>query len=515
MRFSALFLLALVGCSTASGQPEVVPDPIRAIMSRPRYAQASWSLLVNDLDSGQTYYSLNADRRSLTGSTRKLFSVGLALKTLGSQHRRTTQVFRQPNGDLVLVADGDLCFGGRRLDPDTIQFTDFDHNDANGLGTAILNPQDPLEGLNQLAAQVRAAGVTQVTGEVVVDDRLFEPYRVPNGNLLVSPMMVNENQVDVTLTPTAPGQNVTLEFRPQTSAFQVNSSVVSASPESVQFSDNRLVLPGVTVGQVSGNLPADYRAPLTNLPAYVGTFRVEDPAAFARTAFIDALRRQGVSVSAPSLGPNPVAHLPSSAYFDGNRVAQFVSTPFRQDAKLVLKVSLNLGANLSLSLLGLQEGERTREGALAAERRLLIRDVGLREEQFLFPTNGSGTPDSEASPRALVQLLTHMARTPVAADFQASLPILGVDGSLATSGLNLSGRGHVFAKPGTTISADADGKLQLKAQNLAGYIETRSGRKLAYALMVNNAGPVEDLARDVGQVFEDEATISSLIYESF
>jgi D-alanyl-D-alanine carboxypeptidase len=48
----------------------------------------------------------------------------------------------------------------------------------------------------------------------------------------------------------------------------------------------------------------------------------------------------------------------------------------------------------------------------------------------------------------------------------------------------------VFAKPGTTISPNANGDLELKAQNLAGYIKTKSGRTVAYALMVNNAGPV-------------------------
>ena len=71
-----------------------------------------------------------------------------------------------------------------------------------------------------------------------------------------------------------------------------------------------------------------------------------------------------------------------------------------------------------------------------------------------------------------------------------------------------------MAKPGTTVGPAESGEgLVLVAQNLAGYIETASGRKVAYALMVNDAGPVNDLAIDVGQVLEDEAAISSLIYE--
>ena len=84
------------------------------------------------------------------------------------QVRFTTPVYRQGTvddkgvltGDLILVPAGDLTLGGRLNDDGTIAFTDFDHNDANNLGTAILPPQDPLHGLDSLARQVRASGIT-------------------------------------------------------------------------------------------------------------------------------------------------------------------------------------------------------------------------------------------------------------------------------------------------------------------------------------------------------------------
>jgi hypothetical protein len=38
---------------------------------------------------------------------------------------------------------------------------------------------------------------------VIVDDRLFDAFRVPNGNVLISPILVNENLIDVTLAPGA------------------------------------------------------------------------------------------------------------------------------------------------------------------------------------------------------------------------------------------------------------------------------------------------------------------------
>ena len=255
-----------------------------------------------------------------------------------------------------------------------------------------------------------------------------------------------------------------------------------------------------------------HRQPLTHLNSYVGTFRVEDPAAFARVAFAEALARHGVTVTQNALTTS--APLPIGTPALSDQVASYTSAPYSETARLVLKVSLNLGANTALSLFGLEKGERTIAGALAAERTALTQQYGLDPESFYFPTNGSGSPDSEASPTALVNFLIAMNRSSVAAEYLNSLPILGVDGSLSATGTTLPGKGHVFAKTGTTVAPDAGGDLQLKAQCLAGFIETKSGRKVAYALMVNDAGPVTDIETDVGGVFEDEGVISSLIYES-
>src|SRR5260370_21950124 len=161
-------------------------------MQQPRYSGASWGLRVADLDSGTVIYNLNSDGLLLTGSVRKLFSVGVAINELGADHRFKTPVFRRGevdaagtlNGDLVLVAKGDLTMGGRDNGDDTVAVTDFDHCDANNLGSAILTKPDPLAGLDKLAAQVAASGISKVSGDVIVDARLFTPFRVPHNLLL-------------------------------------------------------------------------------------------------------------------------------------------------------------------------------------------------------------------------------------------------------------------------------------------------------------------------------------------
>jgi D-alanyl-D-alanine carboxypeptidase/D-alanyl-D-alanine-endopeptidase (penicillin-binding protein 4) len=282
----------------------------------------------------------------------------------------------------------------------------------------------------------------------------------------------------------------------------VTNQVVTGDPgteESVQFSGDRLTAGVGNTGIVSGSPPSDYAAALNGQEGYVDTFRVEDPDAFARTAFIEALQRAGVKVDSASPVANPTNLLPDEIPL-GTEVARYTSAPYDQVAKLVLKV-------------GLEQGEHTVKGALAAERRVLTQEFDIDPSLFNFPTNGSGSPDSQAAPRALAQWLAIVRKDEVGATFQQALPILGVDGSLSGTGKKLPGRGRIFAKTGTTVGPGTDGKPHLVAQCLAGYIETQAGRRVAYALMVNNAGPLKQLI-DVTEVFEDQAVISNAIFEA-
>jgi D-alanyl-D-alanine carboxypeptidase/D-alanyl-D-alanine-endopeptidase (penicillin-binding protein 4) len=258
---------------------------------------------------------------------------------------------------------------------------------------------------------------------------------------------------------------------------------------------------------ISGTIPVGYRAPLSGYRTFVGTFRIGDPESYARIAFIEALKRAGVSVSARKIKKNPVRKLSKSrSYPTASQVARFVSATLADQAALILHVSLNLGANLELTNYGLTFGKRTIKGALAVERRTLIHQFGISGRAFNFPTNGSGSPDSLASPRAEVQILRAMSRTKVARAYRRALCIVGVSGSLATVGTNLSGRGHIFAKPGTTV--DGTG---LHAQVLAGYIDAKSGRKYAFAAFVNNFGAISSFA-DVIKVMDVEAAIANVVY---
>ncbi|MCZ6864652.1 MAG: D-alanyl-D-alanine carboxypeptidase, partial [Candidatus Dadabacteria bacterium] len=118
---SIISILSVGGCNKNSNQAQPIPDEILSIMNKPRYADAVWSLRVIDLDTGELIYNLEPNLVLLTGSLRKAFSSGLSLNELGADHRFKTPVHRQGEvdgdgtlqGNLILVADGDLTLGGR------------------------------------------------------------------------------------------------------------------------------------------------------------------------------------------------------------------------------------------------------------------------------------------------------------------------------------------------------------------------------------------------------------------
>jgi D-alanyl-D-alanine carboxypeptidase/D-alanyl-D-alanine-endopeptidase (penicillin-binding protein 4) len=271
-----------------------------------------------------------------------------------------------------------------------------------------------------------------------------------------------------------------------------------------------------TVGIVSGNIPADYKPSLPGVPTMVQTFTIADPSAYLRTVFIEALNRAGVEVAAAAVGPNPSARLPAQGtYKDADKVAEFVSPPYGEYANLILKVSHNLGANLSLMLHGLTMGATTRDTALAAERKTLTTTFNLPNDGFDFPTNGSGSPDSQATPETMVTLLQEMQKTPVAKVYFDAMPILGVDGSLQSVGVDppdpiiAPGIGHVFAKTGTTVD-----QTGLKAQVFGGYFDGKSGKRYAYVVYVNHVTTISSIA-DVIAVFAAEGQISAILHDKY
>lgn len=471
---------------------------LEAVINGPDYKHAHWGILVVDLESGKPVYELNADKLFAPASVTKLYSVAAALEVLGADHRFQTPVYRRGEldsagnlqGDLILVASGDLTMGGRTNKDGRIAFKDSDHTYANGNTTAELTEPNPLAGLDELSQQVAASGIKRIRGDLLIDDRLFDKAEgTGSGPGRLTPIMINDNLIDIVITPASEGAPALVKTRPDTAAFQIDAQVETVAKDKSLTIQITSPSPGRLV--VRGKMPVEHK-PL------VRVHEVEDAASFARTLFIEALRRRGVTIDASPLAANPATRLPERGAVEKlPRVALLTSPPFAENAKLVLKVSHNLHASTLPLLIAVKNDKRTLEEGLRLQGDRLAK-IGVDVKTISFGGGAGGSRADYTTPSATVQLLRQMAKRADFPSYEAALPVLGVDGTLASVVTNESpAKGKVRAKTGTLSWKNTmnDSHL-LTSKALAGYLTTASNRKLAFAMFVNNthlAKPTETI----------------------
>jgi serine-type D-Ala-D-Ala carboxypeptidase/endopeptidase (penicillin-binding protein 4) len=482
---------SLIACGVLLLFPAVRADDdlaskINAVIHGPDYRQARWGILVVDAESGRTVYEHNPDQLFLPASTTKLYSCAAALGALGPDYKFETRVYQRGTttdgrltGDLILVASGDPTLGGRTDANGKMAFKDHDHIYANFTPGAALTDTDPLAGLNNLARQVKEAGIRQVDGEVLIDDRLFAKNRGSgSGPDLLTPIVVNDNVIDILVSPAArAGDPARVLIRPETPFIQIDAQM-----ETVPEGRSPLVHvhnAGPQRCVVRG------RVPLRSKPLLC-IFPVDDPTAFARALFIEALQRAGVKVSASEL-QQPQTALPEKARYDHlKRVAGFTSPPLSEVIKVTLKVSHNLYASMLPILAAVPKGKGTLTEGLHLQRQFLV-DMGVPVDTISFGGGAGGSSADMVTPRATVALLQAMAKRPDYPAYLAGLPILGVDGTLVDAvGADSPARGKVHAKTGTLLWHDAmNGRTLLTSKALAGTLTTARGRHLTVATFVN------------------------------
>jgi serine-type D-Ala-D-Ala carboxypeptidase/endopeptidase (penicillin-binding protein 4) len=245
----------------------------------------------------------------------------------------------------------------------------------------------------------------------------------------------------------------------------------------------------------------------------INTYAFADPARFARTAFIEALRRAGVSVTANPIAENDVAALPAKAAVGTlPAVASLKSLPLSEEARYVLKVSYNRGAQTFICRLAVAAGSTDCADGLAEAARIW-KNAGLDTKGAVL-IDGSGLPGNLITADNEVALQRIMGKRPDAKAWQATLPILGKDGSLAMVQPDSPAAGKVHAKTGTLGQGDIfNNRLLLPTKALGGYIEAASGRRLAFTIIVTNG-----VFSDIEGVFaanDDVGKIAALIQQAY
>ncbi|MGH7738252.1 MAG: D-alanyl-D-alanine carboxypeptidase/D-alanyl-D-alanine endopeptidase [Candidatus Tyrphobacter sp.] len=487
---------AIAACAAllaAAPSPQRGTDRLREaighLITRPQYTRGFFGIAVYDLDDARTIYALNARRLFVPASTTKTLTEGTALGVLGPNFRFTTPVYRTGpvndgvlDGDLVVVASGDPDISQRIQPNGTLAFENQDHAYDGSPETKAV-PGDPVAVLRDLARQVAARGIRRVTGRVVVDASLFPDGGAEGGTgTEIDPMILNDNLVDVIIAPGARvGDPATVvSISPQTPYARFVDTATTAGAHV----DDTLAMNDAGDGHGGKIVTISGTVKVTDKPTLYA-YRVSNPPRFAEDAFSLALRDAGVAIADPPVDAPFDRAAYAASYTPANLVAQHVSPPLSEDVKVTLKVSDNLHAAEMPYLLGVYGAHATHDQLQAGfdVEAAFLRRAGL-DLSGAAQSDGEGANDWFA-PEFIVKYLAWVRRQPWYGDFYGSLPIMGVDGTLADVERHAPGRGRVHAKTGTWAWGNLLSHGAIYSKGLAGYVTTRSGHHIAFCLYVN------------------------------
>jgi D-alanyl-D-alanine carboxypeptidase/D-alanyl-D-alanine-endopeptidase (penicillin-binding protein 4) len=424
---------------------EQLKSDIDKTLSNPALAHGYWGVVVKSLKTGDTLYSLNAQRLMIPASNMKIVTLASAAETLGWEYTYETRLLAAGpieggilRGDLIVVGSGDPGIGA-----------------ANGPAM-----------FDEWAARLKSASIRSVAGRVIGDDTAFNGGGIGLGfgwswddtqddySAPVSALQYDESAVRLTISPgPAPGDWAGVAFGSPDSDLAIDSAIktsAAGSPASVEWRR----LPGSPTLTLRGTVPAG-GAPVTPLVS------VDNPTQF----FVNTLRRamieRGINISGPAVDISDISDAPR----DGRGVATHRSAPLSTLAIRFMKISQNLYGETFFHTLG------GRDAVLAA-----LKPWGVGPDALIV-RDGSGLSRYDfVTPEALITILTHIDGDPtLKAPFVASLPIAGGEG-LSSRMKGTAAEGNARAKTGSMTGV----------RTLSGYVTTADGEPLVFSILANN-----------------------------
>jgi D-alanyl-D-alanine carboxypeptidase/D-alanyl-D-alanine-endopeptidase (penicillin-binding protein 4) len=448
----AVALLCAVAPSAAARAPDAAAL-VRAFASDSALRGLSVGVAVAELPGGGVLAEHRADALLYPASGAKLLTVAAALRLLAADTVWTTSVHGaleggHVNGPLVLVGGGD----------------------------PKLMPAD----LTALADAVASRGVTSVQDGVIVDASRYDGACLPPGydqkdtdagyRASVGAAASNFGAIRVVVRGASKvGRAVRVSLDPPTEAvvLDVSARTVPGRGEGVEVTLSQQG-DGRTQVRVTGSLGA-------RRLGFDERRRIDDPDLLSGYLLSEALSRRGVEVAGPvRVRRSMTEPLPPE-------LARHASASLAETIRDINTWSNNFMAETLFRELGRATPTAPANWTCARDTvTAALTELGLTPEQFEV-VNGSGLYHAtRISPRALVQLLTAMAADPDRADiFRDSLAVSGGPGTLGGRLTAPATRGRVQAKTGTLD----------EVISLSGYLTTRTNRRLAFAVLINDGSP--------------------------
>ncbi len=467
---------------------------LAGIFNDPRFSNATWGVAVQSLATGEYLFRMNDAKSLLPASNFKLFTAAEALSLLGTDFRYTTDLLTTGRilsdgtlrGDLIIRGSGDPTFGSALFSPDS-------------MGPSILD---------QWADSLKRHGVRRIEGTVVGDDSYFTPDYYPVGwtvedlpyyfAMPTSALIYNEDQVSVTVTPgVGTGSAIEYEINPNTDYVSIDN-LGATKADSIRkkrrHQPDSVIATGTSTIDITREMDGNEITIKGEIPhhgtAITQQLSIQDPTLFAAALLTETLGEHGIEVSGEartsreSTKPYP--------FLKARVLASYTSPPLSEIVRAMDKESDNLFAEELFRTVAKEIGGKGDwiTGAVMMKRYLASIEI---DTSRIAIADGSGLSRMDlVSADDIVKLLRAMHDKPKLFDtFFASLPIMGVDGTVASRLKGTAADGNVHAKTGF-LTGD---------RSISGYLTTRDGELLAFSIIGNNftvpvreANNIQDLA---------------------
>ena len=435
---------------------------LTTIFSGPVMAHGVWGVEVRSLDRGDILFSQNAGKLMMPASNMKILTLAAAAEHLGWDFRFTTTLETGGSiengtlrGDLYVRGNGDPTLSTREK-----------------RGEAVLD---------EWAAALRTAGITAIDGRILGDDQAFDEESLGQGwswdyleagyAAPVGPLQYNENTANLTAAPgAAVGDPVRVELSGGSGLTVVNRATTGAGAESgVRGAINvrrRIDRPEL---EITGTIPLD-------APVVTRTVAVMNPTAFLAQSVRDGLISRGITVSGAAGDADDI--LLDAMGGTERRVLHTSHSPTLRDIGTVLmKVSQNQYAETLLKAVGAANGGL---GTTVAGRRAAaetFRSWGIPDNGYVMADGSGLSRYNYIAPSTITEVLARMhADTRHRDAFLRTLPIAGKDGTISTRMRRSLAEGNAVAKTGSIANV----------RSLSGYVRTRQGETLAFAIIAND-----------------------------
>ncbi len=450
----ALSSTALLAQSPLASASAALPSSVTTALTQAQVPLNAVSLMLVDAD-GQSAPRLShrADVAMNPASTMKLVTSYAALDLLGPAYSWRTPVWLEgPNnhgtlkGNLVIQGQGD--------------------------------PKLVLERLWLLLRRVQGMGVQRIDGDIVLDRRAFaavasdpadfdgEPLRPYNA--APDALLLNYKSMVMTFTPDIAANLAHVQYDPPLARVKL--------PASVPLTRGKAGAPLAPCGDYRGSLKADFSDPsqIRFAGSYPGSCGEKVwPLAYVDPASFNARALEGLW---RSMGGQFTGSVREDAAPASPATFEVTSPPLAEVIRDINKFSNNVMAQqvfLTLARSNLPDIPATREAA----REVIQRWWQQRISPTDAPTidNGSGlSRQARISAQGLARLLQVAYASPVSPELMASLPIVGVDGTLKRS---QAAPYSAHLKTGSLHGVVA----------VAGYVHTAHGKPRILVAIVNHA----------------------------